>query len=69
MLKRPDLFSAYVGIGQVANMRENERISYEHSAQMMPWEEPGKTLASLITYVRPLVVKSGKRGTKGYTAP
>jgi pimeloyl-ACP methyl ester carboxylesterase len=29
VLKRPDLFHAYVGIGQVANMRENERISYE----------------------------------------
>jgi pimeloyl-ACP methyl ester carboxylesterase len=29
VLKRPDLFYAYVGIGQVANMRENERISYE----------------------------------------
>lgn len=28
-LKRPDLFHAYVGIGQVINTRENERISYE----------------------------------------
>ncbi|MEJ1097291.1 MULTISPECIES: alpha/beta hydrolase [unclassified Pseudoxanthomonas] len=29
-LKRPDLFHAYVGIGQVINTRENERISYEY---------------------------------------
>jgi pimeloyl-ACP methyl ester carboxylesterase len=29
VLKRPDLFLAYVGIGQIANMRENERISYD----------------------------------------
>jgi pimeloyl-ACP methyl ester carboxylesterase len=28
-LKRPDLFHAYVGIGQNVNTRENERISFE----------------------------------------
>lgn len=28
VLKRPDLFYAYVGIGQIANIRENERISF-----------------------------------------
>ena len=28
-LKRPDLFHAYVGIGQVLNVRENERISFD----------------------------------------
>lgn len=28
-LKRPDLFYAYVGIGQVINVRENERISFD----------------------------------------
>jgi len=27
--KRPDLFSAYVGIGQMSRMAESERISYE----------------------------------------
>jgi pimeloyl-ACP methyl ester carboxylesterase len=27
--KRPDLFSAYVGIGQVSRMAESERISYQ----------------------------------------
>jgi pimeloyl-ACP methyl ester carboxylesterase len=29
--KRPDLFYAYVGIGQVINTRENERISFEYA--------------------------------------
>ena len=29
-LKRPDLFYAYVGIGQNINTRENERISFEY---------------------------------------
>ena len=28
-LKRPDLFYAYVGIGQAINVRDNERLSYE----------------------------------------
>jgi pimeloyl-ACP methyl ester carboxylesterase len=30
-LKRPDLFYAYVGIGQVINTRENERLSFEYA--------------------------------------
>lgn len=29
-LSRPDLFHAYVGIGQVINVRDNERISFEY---------------------------------------
>ncbi len=29
-LRRPDLFHAYVGVGQVINVRDNERISYQH---------------------------------------
>ena len=28
-------------------------VWFEHSAHMMPWEEPGKTLASLLEHVRP----------------
>lgn len=28
-LKRPDLFHAYVGIGQVINTRDNERVSFD----------------------------------------
>jgi pimeloyl-ACP methyl ester carboxylesterase len=30
-LKRPDLFHAYVGIGQVINVRTNERISFDYA--------------------------------------
>lgn len=30
VLKRPDLFHAYVGIGQVISVRENERIGFEY---------------------------------------
>lgn len=29
-LKRPDLFHAYIGIGQVINVRDNERLSFEY---------------------------------------
>ncbi len=29
-------------------------VWFERSAHMIPWEEPGKTLASLLQYVRPL---------------
>ncbi|KQZ31822.1 alpha/beta fold hydrolase [Duganella sp. Root1480D1] len=46
-----------------------QSVWFEHSAHMMPWEEPGKTLESLLTYVRPLALKGGKRSTKAYTAP
>ena len=31
-----------------------EAVWLEHSANMIPWEEPGKTLVSLLKYVRPL---------------
>jgi pimeloyl-ACP methyl ester carboxylesterase len=32
-LKRPGLFCAYVGIGQVINTRENERLSFEYALE------------------------------------
>lgn len=32
-LKRPDLFHAYVGIGQVINTHDNERISFDYGLQ------------------------------------
>ena len=32
-LKRPDLFHAYVGIGQVISVRENERIGFEYALE------------------------------------
>ncbi|WP_363796740.1 alpha/beta hydrolase [Lysobacter firmicutimachus] len=31
-------------------------VWFENSSHMMPWEEPGKTLTSLLQYVRPLAV-------------
>lgn len=31
-------------------------VWFEHSAHMIPWEEPGKTLMSLVQYVRPLAL-------------
>jgi pimeloyl-ACP methyl ester carboxylesterase len=30
-LRRPDLFNAYVGIGQVINTRDNERVSFDYA--------------------------------------
>ena len=30
-LKRPDLFYAYIGIGQVINTKDNERVSFEYA--------------------------------------
>lgn len=30
-LRRPDLFYAYVGIGQVINTRDNERVSFDYA--------------------------------------
>ncbi|MFP3649154.1 alpha/beta fold hydrolase, partial [Paraburkholderia sp. SIMBA_054] len=30
-LKRPDLFYAYVGVGQAINVRENEQVSYDYA--------------------------------------
>lgn len=32
-LKRPELFHAYVGIGQVINTRDNERVSFDYGMQ------------------------------------
>ena len=33
-------------------------VWFERSAHMIPWEEPGKTLVSLLKYVRPLAVRA-----------
>lgn len=38
-------------------------VWFEHSAHMIPWEEPGKMLVSLLKYVRPLAVSAD--GTDG----
>jgi pimeloyl-ACP methyl ester carboxylesterase len=34
-------------------------VWFERSAHMIPWEEPGKTLVSLLEHVRPLAVDDG----------
>ncbi len=34
-------------------------VWFERSAHMVPWEEPGRTLVSLLEHVRPLAVRSG----------
>jgi len=52
-LKRPDLFYAYVGIGQVIDTRENERISYDYGVQQAQAHhnaEALKELASIAPY-------------------
>lgn len=33
-----------------------QAVWFEHSAHMMPWEEPGKTLVSLLEHVRPRAI-------------
>ena len=52
-LKRPDLFYAYVGIGQVLNVRENERISFEYAFERARREnnlEALKEMSSIAPY-------------------
>lgn len=52
-LKRPDLFHAYVGVGQVINVRENERISYDYAlreAKLHNNTEALKELESIAPY-------------------
>ena len=45
--KRPELYSAYVGIGQVSNMAEGERISYEWTLQQARTANDGKAVKQL----------------------
>lgn len=46
-LKRPDLFYAYVGIGQVINVRENERISFDHGMRQAKAEGNQAAIAEM----------------------
>ena len=43
-------------------------VWFEHSAHMIPWEEPGKTLVSLLAHVRPLAQPQpeGAAGHRGH---
>jgi pimeloyl-ACP methyl ester carboxylesterase len=52
-LKRPDLFHAYVGIGQVINVRDNEVLSFQHGveqAKLHKNEAALQELASIAPY-------------------
>jgi pimeloyl-ACP methyl ester carboxylesterase len=40
------------------NAPYKQGVWFERSAHMIPWEEPGKTLVSLLRYVRPLAVSA-----------
>ena len=46
-LKRPDLFHAYVGIGQVVNVRDNERISFDYGLAQAREHHNAKAIAEL----------------------
>lgn len=37
-----------------------QAVWFEHSAHMVPWEEPGRTLVALLEHVRPLVVEADR---------
>lgn len=39
-----------------------EAVWFERSAHLIPWEEPGKMLVSLLKFVRPLAVDAGGAG-------
>ena len=46
-MKRPDLFHAYVGIGQVINTRENERVSFAYAMQQAKAHQNSAALQEL----------------------
>ncbi len=47
VLKKPELFYAYVGVGQVINAKENERISFEYAMHEAEEHHNDKALAEL----------------------
>jgi len=46
-LQRPDLFYAYVGMGQAINVRDNERISFEYGLEQARKEHNEKAVKQL----------------------
>lgn len=46
-LRRPDLFYAYVGMGQVINVKENEAVSFQHGLQQAKLYNNEKAIAEL----------------------
>ncbi len=61
----PELFHAYVGTGQVANMPEGERLSYEFVLQKARKERNEKAISELEAIGKPLngVYRNGLKGT------
>jgi len=47
VLESPELFSAYVGIGQVINTRDNERVSYDYAVSEAQKNNNKKALSEL----------------------
>lgn len=48
-LKRPDLFYAYVGIGQVINTMDNERLSFDYAVKEAKQKNNGNALQELMS--------------------
>jgi pimeloyl-ACP methyl ester carboxylesterase len=46
-LKRPDLFYAYVGIGQIVNIRDNEQVSFDYAVSQAEKFKNDTALAAL----------------------
>ncbi|NSL86114.1 alpha/beta hydrolase [Chitinophaga sp. Mgbs1] len=46
-LKRPDLFAAYIGVGQVINVMENERVSFDYAVEQATRHKNDSALAEL----------------------
>jgi pimeloyl-ACP methyl ester carboxylesterase len=46
--QHPDLYKAYIGIGQIANMQENERLSYEWTMEQARNANDHPTINKLI---------------------
>ena len=43
------------------NAPAKQGVWFERSSHMIPWEEPGKMLMSLVQYVRPLAAPDDNR--------
>lgn len=48
-LERPDLFYAYVGIGQVLNVRENERLSFDYAYERAKRENNAQAVKEMVS--------------------
>ncbi len=51
--KYPDLYHTYVGIGQIANMQENERISYDWTLEQAKKAKDKRAIETLTQMGRP----------------